>query len=44
MQIALTEETRALLDDDFLTEPLGEVEIRGFGRLQLHALAGERPR
>ena len=44
MQIALTEDTRALLDDDFLSEPLGEVDIRGFGPLQIHALTGERPR
>jgi adenylate cyclase len=44
MQIALTEDTRVLLDDEFVTEPLGEVEIRGFGPQQLHALVGERPR
>jgi class 3 adenylate cyclase len=42
MQICLTGDTQALLNEQFRTEELGEYDIRGFGTQQVFALVGER--
>lgn len=42
MQICLTADTQRLLAEQFLTEPVGRFDLRGFGPTEVHALTGER--
>jgi adenylate cyclase len=41
MRITLTAETAALIEDDFITIPRGEFDIKGFGTRELYFLEGE---
>jgi adenylate cyclase len=43
MQIVLSEETYALIADDFACADLGEIELKGFGTRHLWSLEGEHP-
>jgi len=44
MQITLCEETRKLINDEFMCTPRGEFEIKGFGSKQLYFLERELDR
>jgi adenylate cyclase len=44
MQITTSERTFECLRDDFEFEERGEFEIKGFGRVNAHALVRELPR
>jgi adenylate cyclase len=41
MRITLSENTRALLEDDFILSERGEFDVKGFGTQQLYFLEGE---
>jgi len=41
LQIAMSEETHAIVRDDFVTTDLGEHELRGFGTRRIYALDDE---
>jgi adenylate cyclase len=41
-EIQITRSTWELLDDDFVTEPIGLVEVKGKGRVETWRLVGER--
>jgi guanylate cyclase len=41
-EIQITRSTRALLDDDFVTEPIGLVDVKGKGAVETWRLVGRR--
>jgi guanylate cyclase len=41
-EIQITRSTWELLDDDFVTEPIGLVDVKGKGRVETWRLVGER--
>ena len=41
MQIAISAETQALIEDEFVTDDLGDFEIKGFGSHTVYALVDE---
>jgi class 3 adenylate cyclase len=43
-EIQITRSTRALLDDDFVTEPIGIVDVKGKGQIETWRLVGPRGR
>ncbi len=44
MKITVSEKTCELLKDEFLFTERGETEVKGFGKMKLYFLEGERQR